>query len=501
MAKKTTNAVKETSKSPAKKTRKKNYFVRSTTEKNVVEVPFDKIFKKDIAFLSKFHLNKKRTYCNVMDIIIQSNNELLEYDKDNEIIMNYLTVKYRIDKGGYTDESFVPELYQVMMTPVFLKAVEDYVEKNYQFDLDSKQMAKFNEGLQFTDQHSKILLKISVGMKFIIPLVLHYAYYNPSVQEDLSEYLLLAFDPLFDYFSKDVDIINKLWESVFSRVIVTRYSDRTFWYYCEVMGFSIEQLTDNLVKKLIVDIIPKYEFDKNVISLNHVFINNNIEYSFRYNFPINFKPLNLTESENNGLTDFDKLAINTARINEAEIIINKVNIKMTIAHLTTKYGVKISKDEIRYYIKGFTLNKLQKNMLFLFFSKYFGSAVSLYNCNAKEYVTLLIIMKRILQKSNFIYLDKILTGKIENVNEKKALNKKSLLKIIESDKYRTLIEHKFPNTIFNIMDSNIITKIVATVINNKFTLHSFEDQEHDGEEIKINSDIVSEEILRFVEMI
>jgi hypothetical protein len=111
------------------------------------------------------------------------------------------------------------------------------------------------------------------------------------------------------------------------------------------------------------------------------------------------------------------------------------------------------------------------------------------------------MMKKILEKNNFIYLQKILTGKIEVVNEKKSLNKKNLLKIIESDKYRAIIENKFPNTIFNIMDSNIITKIVATILNNKFASYDFDMQENDNEEIKINSDIISEEILRFVEMI
>jgi hypothetical protein len=484
----------------SKKKKRKEYFERAK-EKNTVEVPFDSIFKKDIAFLNKFHINKKRTYCNIMDIIIQSNNDILEYDTNNEFLMNYLSVKYKIDKKAYDDESFIKELYSTLITKEFISAVNDYVEKNYQFDLDSKQLKKFNEGLQFTDNHSKILLKISVGMKFVIPLVLHYVYYNPSTQEDLGEYLLMAFDPLFDIFAPNVDIINKLYESVYSRVIVTRYSDRTFWYYCEVMGYSIEQLTNNLVKKLIVDIIPKYAFDKNIISLNHVFINNNIEYSFRYNFPINFKPLNLTESEGNGLTDFDKLAINTARINESEIIMNKVNIKLTIKDIIRKYDIQISKDELKYYVKDFTLNRLQKNMMFLFFSKYFGSAISLYNCNVKEYVTLLVMMKKILEKNNFTYLQQVLTGRIEVVNEKKSLNKKSLLKIIESEKYKVIIKNKFPDTIFNIMDSNIITKIVATILNNKFTSYDFENTEEEGEEIKVNSDIISEEVLRFIEMI
>jgi len=199
-------------------------------EKNIIEIPFDKIFKQDISFLNMFYINKKMTDCNIMDAIISSNNSILEYDNDNEFMYNYLTVKYKIDKGVYDDESFIKNLYETIITKNFVKTVDEYVEKNYQFDLDSKQIEKYNEGLQFTDKHSKILLKISVAMKFIIPLILHYIHFNPSTQEDLGEYLLMAFDPLFDIFSPNVDIINKLYESVYSRVIVTRYSDRTFWW-------------------------------------------------------------------------------------------------------------------------------------------------------------------------------------------------------------------------------------------------------------------------------
>ena len=79
----------------------KNYFKKSPSIKNTIEIEFDKIFNRDIAFLNNFHLNKKRAYCNIIDIIVDSNNKILELDEDNEIIFNYLSVKYKLDSGQF----------------------------------------------------------------------------------------------------------------------------------------------------------------------------------------------------------------------------------------------------------------------------------------------------------------------------------------------------------------------------------------------------------------
>ena len=481
----------------------KNYF-KIGSVKNTITIPFDEIFNRDIAFLNNFHLNKKRAYCNIIDIIVESNNKILSEDKDNSIIFNYLTVKYHLDAQKFkTTKEFVDFMYKTIVDDNFKQIIIDYVEKNYTFDLDSvqvKQSSKFKDGLQFTDSHNKILFQISTSMKFLIPLILHNAYLN--VPENLGEYLLVCFDPLFEIFSGNVDLINKLYESVYSRVIVTRYSDRPFWYYTEVLGMNIESLTEELCKKLIHDLIPKYTFDKNPISLNHVAIIKNIEYAFRFNFPLNYKSMNLTEPSNdNNVSDFDKLSVNTARINEAEMIINKVNIRKTIKSICKKFNVSVTKEELQFYAKDFKINKLQKNLLFLFFASYFGSAEALYYCNLNEYVTLLVIMKKILSQNNFHYLNEVMTSKVQNINEKKSLNKKNYTKIIESEKYNQIINEKYSDTFWNIMDSNLILKFVATLMNNTFTKNDYFESEENGEIIEISEDIISEELLRFMTMI
>jgi hypothetical protein len=160
-------------------------------------------------------------------------------------------------------------------------------------------------------------------------------------------------------------------------------------------------------------------------------------------------------------------------------------------------------EEIKYYEENFVTNKLQQNLLANFFSKYFGSTETFYSCDKRHYIVLLLIMRKYLIKNNFNVLPYILTGKVKNINEKSTLNKKSLLKVIESVEYNDLIHEKYKFTENNIKESSgIIIKLLANIMNNKFLFNEYNNEEINNEEIRIsNNDILAEEILRFVELI
>lgn len=483
----------------------KECFRESVKEKNSIEIPFDEIFGEDIGFLNAFHLNKKRAYVNIMSDLVEINNVLLDrLENKEDVLYNYLAIKYAIDVEQFKNEAeFIKQMKDYIIAEISDEVIK-YVDENYQFDLDGAQTdatMKYKEGLQFTDKHNKILFRISTTMKFVIPLMLHYAYIYQV--DDISQFLLKCYDPIFDEYSENgtIDIMNKLYESVYSRVIVTRYSDRTYWYQFEILGINIEGLTDELVKKLIYDIIPKYKFESNPISLNHVAVQKNVGYAFRVNFPLSFKSMNLTESSNdNDISDFDRLSINTARINEADLCINKANIKQTIRLLLKRFDIQLDKDELQYYMKNFKINKLQRNLLFLFYAKYFGSTNVLYYCSVKEYVALLLLMKKYLEQNNFKYLNRILTSNVETVVERKTLNKKNLTKVIESETYVNIVNTNYSDAMFNIMDGNAILKFVATLISNVFIDNEYQG-ENNGQPIEINHDVISDELLRIISMI
>jgi len=267
--------------SKKKKSNEKQEFIEYFTKsdlKNTIEFAFDKTVSNELPEeINRFNLIKKRTYCNKMDLIIDYNNRLLNgYSRIDDFIMTYLAIKWKIDKKDYKDDEdpkgkegnatikiekeFLEDLYNQLFTPRFVKYIEKWVDNNYHLNIDenNKEKAKkFNPVLQFSDRHCKMLQSISLGMKISIPLILHFAGMYSII--NVNNYLERAFDYLFDLFSHDVDLHSKLWESVYSRVVVTKNSDKTFWNYVEIEGNSINKLTAGIYQKLIVDIIPKYE--------------------------------------------------------------------------------------------------------------------------------------------------------------------------------------------------------------------------------------------------
>ena len=268
----------------------------------------------------------------------------------------------------------------------------------------------------------------------------------------------------------------------------------------QIIGLTIEELIHTLSKKMVIDIVPKYTFEQNLVSLNHVFVENNVGYSFRVNFPLKYKVLNLTDNDDSGLSDFDKLAINMTKQNESVMLINKNNIKSTIKRIKSEKSLKASKNEIEFYQSNFTVNKLQKNFLFLFWAKEFSGAMNLYSCNLREYITLLVLMKKYLVQKGFILLPIILSAKNSKNNEKKVLNKKNLMRILESPKYQNLIKTKYSYSSAKIFESGQIVQDIATILSNKFTYCDYKGKRND-KEIEINTDLLIEEMLRFAEMI
>lgn len=463
-----------------------------------VHVPFEKIFKQDVAHLDNFNLKGKRTYHNikVANDIVDAINDILTYDTNNTILYHYLVLKNLVDSGDIPKEDFPSAIYKYLFYGRVVDIVEEYVNKNYRLELDKNNTEKFSETLQYTDEQAKILLKISYGMKFIIPIVTHYiTIYEIKNNKD---YLINCYENLFNIYSesKHIDILTKLFESSSAKVNSTIYSDSVFWQYTAIKGDTPEITNNEMTKKLIIDIIPKYVFSEeaNIISYNHVFFKYSLGYKFAENFDFTFKPLSLTNTDNTGLNDFDKFSINTAKVNESELVLNSVNIEETIPALLKKYNLHFKKEDIQFYIDNFKVNKYQKNLMFLYFAKTFGSTVALYNATNAQYIILLLILKEILLRDNYIYLPYIISGKVNNMNEKKIISKKQLNKIIESDEYKNLIKTKFMDTAYNIESGEIIRKFIATALNNKFF---YLDPNKPEEEIKVDPDVLSDELIRF----
>lgn len=176
---------------------------------------FDRLFghKDRMKQYERFVIGKE-SYINQLDIITQYTNFFINnYDFDDELVTAYLKVKYALDRDHLYDESnmqgYISFLYEIMFTDTMVEKIIKLVEENYLDDIettddDKKKYLKNNkkhlESLEFTNQHIKILLEISFGMKIMSPALFHYIQKNKIKIEKDSEIIFQFYKNLFKLF-------------------------------------------------------------------------------------------------------------------------------------------------------------------------------------------------------------------------------------------------------------------------------------------------------------
>ena len=153
------------------------------------------------------------------------------YDPDNELAIAYLKLKYEIDKQKHFTKdnmgALIDFIYDIIFTPTMVEKIRNMVYDNYLDDIentstDDKKKYKKNEkkhleSLEFTNMHIKVLLRISMGIKIIAPVLFHYVAKNNIKIDKDSDTIFRFYYPLFDlfgtaetydYFDKDGNFID-----------------------------------------------------------------------------------------------------------------------------------------------------------------------------------------------------------------------------------------------------------------------------------------------------
>ena len=112
-----------------------------------------------------------------------------------------------------------------------------------------------------------------------------------------------------------------------------------------------------------------------------------------------------------------------------------------------------------------TINRFQKQLLFLMFYKYFKDTQSILNINRLEYVKLVIAAKKILTLKNMVILPYIISAKVDKLVQRKNINKKER-SIVEASPSYPLILNKYKNESI----VNNIFSIIATIMSSEFTI-------------------------------
>lgn len=197
------------------------------------------------------------------------------YDQDKELILAYFNMKYVLDYHGdkYEKDQFIMDIRRLILSPSILNKSYSMNEDNYILDLDDKNYRNDkNPALQYGDKHAKLLMWMSLLMNMVIPLATHYILIRNI--ENIDEFLLEVFENILTL--TDVDIISKLYETSNSNIERNAKSHQTLFAMQDVRGRNTTTLSMDSLENIILNIMPKYTYENNIISLNFSAIKNSV---------------------------------------------------------------------------------------------------------------------------------------------------------------------------------------------------------------------------------
>ena len=447
--------------------------------------------------LDAFVMSTKKCYNSTLmrDHLCRYNNYFCRfYDIDKEYISILSHIKWMIDYvPEYKKDIFIYDISRYLLSPTMLAKTRAMVDDNYSLNLSYKNNT--NPSLQYTDEHAKILMQMSILMNLVIPLLTHFAYVKKV--EDIDQFLLEVFDYILHL--SDVDIYNKFYETSTTNVGKNAKANPIIWAKQEIRGKDVITHSKSSIENIILNIMPKYVFNQNVVSMNYASISNNtgfqitdIQYEFSY------IPLSSSKRDEDNTSEFDKFESTLVKQSEAKYLQVKVNCRDTMQIIENMFG-PFDQDEIDFYrsqMKG--INEFQRQLIFNLFYKYFGDSVSINDINNKnDYIKLMIIAKRMLLESGMIMLPYIISGKLENMVGRKSVNKKEQVQVESSDNYKLVVE-KYKN---DKISKKRVLSTIATIISSDFSIIDYHNPDINGKKIDIIPDIVIEEILIYILMI
>ena len=196
------------------------------------------------------------------------------YDKDHELLAMISGIKCYIDLDpSYTAKQFKRDIERFILSDSLCMKAVLMNDDNYQLHLDDKKYKnEKNPSLIYSDRHAKIILWMSLLMNMVIPLTTHFIYIKKI--PDANDFLLWIFDSIISM--TDIDIYNKFYETSSSNVNRSSKKHERLWNRQDIRGKDTVTHSLESVQNIILNIMPKYKYEENIISFNYTSINKNI---------------------------------------------------------------------------------------------------------------------------------------------------------------------------------------------------------------------------------
>ena len=279
------------------------------TSKSALLVPISQYYGVDpnTSSLDAFIIGTKRSYNGpAMRYHLPHYMNYFEkfYDEDKEMYINYCRFKYIIDyQEGYTKEAFIQDIKRYLLCPSILNKFVAMNEDNY-IPMDAKKYVnEKNPSLVYNDEHAKILMWISLIFNMLIPLITHFAYINKI--GDINKFLLEIFNIVLKI-PYGVDIYNKLYETSTSTVNKQARSNSGIMALQDIRSINNTTHSISSLENLILNIIPKYQYDKKCVLFNYTSIRQNTYFQvIGIDFEYNFVPLDNAKRDEDNNSEFD----------------------------------------------------------------------------------------------------------------------------------------------------------------------------------------------------
>lgn len=511
----------------------------SRNGKNFV-VHFDKIYgMSKLKNYNSFPITKT-SYQNQLDTIVRYTNFFIHfYDEEQELPNAYLKLRTVMDAddcpfGPDDKEAFIDFLYQIMFTPTMVEKIKRMVEENYLDDIESgpldekKKGYKANEkkhleSLEFTNQHIKILLAISFGMKILCPVMFYFCQNNGIVIDKKTLVIYNFYEKLFDIFNEDCNMFNKLYVYVKTKVLESNSNNAIMYDQRQIFGIDLYTVISQFTKVILIsENMVKYKFNEhwnpkqrkyseNIIGFNKTIIKYQITYFLKEQYEKNLAELSNTKN-NEGLSGIDKMAMHLDKYDEGSVLLADLNIDMTIRRIREMVDIPISEEEIDYQMRHMEFSDIQTEYIRAFYARHFGNYSDLALIPKRDMVILTLLMKKILlidlgydvesQSIKYAALPYILSGNLEDrIVNRMVRNSKFIESLENSYKYQRLVgeDYKMLQEIDG--KNDFIKSRLSTIINTKFSYVAHEAPELLGKEILYDESQIADELCSFLEYI